>query len=203
MSPEATKFHVNDQVLTIRRATQVDIDNIVALLVEGFSDVAEKYASVRKLIKNVKTQISIELMGSNACILVACVNSSSSDAILGCAGVKLNSEAHAEVQHMAVTRACRGVGLGRLMLQAVINRIPLLSKVLTKSDIKDDNECKNLKIDVHLSVVYELEAARSLYASVGFVEKERETHKDGCLLIHMTMWYELPTNTKYQIWLAT
>lgn len=42
-------------------------------------------------------------------------------------------------------------------------------------------------LEVHLSVVWELRAARELYMKVGFVENEidRETLKDGCILCHM------------------
>ena len=186
MSPEATAIYVSNQEVIIRRATEQDISAVCNLVSEGFYDVANKYTSVQKFVRNAKSQISKDVISNNACVLVACINGGDNGIIIGCAGVGLNSEVHAEIRHMAVKNIYRGIGLGRKLLQTAMKRMQLLAKIPTRSSAAIERDQEKLKPEAHLSVVSELTSAQSLYTSMGFTEKGRETLKDGCLLIHMT-----------------
>ena len=185
VSPEIATSFINDEQVTIREATEVDVGAICSLMMEGFSDVIDKYASVRKFVKNAKTQVLKDLRSKSSCILVACTARADSEAIIGCAGVGINNENDAEIRHMAVAESFRRRGLGRQLLQTVLRRIEFLTGMTMKSIRAHKWGHDKSNLEVHLSVVNELKSAQRLYHSMGFVEKGREALKDGCLLIHM------------------
>ena len=165
-----------DEILGVREGKASDEKAIKSLLEECFSEIRIKYKEVRKFLKKSLSRLIQDIAPATSISKFWVITTPLGD-IVGSVGLRANPnphKCHLEIIHLGVSPLYRTRGVGHFLLQIVLNYAR--SSVMTAK-----------YNTIELSVVKDLQAAVSLYKSIGFIETNSVDIGNSCHIIYMCL----------------